>query len=401
MIYSSDIHEKISSLESHHISKTSNAYVLFVMKACHLLKEGGRGAFIIPTEWSNANFGESFKEYLIKKAGLKGIIYFSNCSDIFDDALTTACILLIEKDGKEKNKIPVTYVEGATKESIFPNVKKMMSHYPTNEIDSCALSSSLKWDYLIKNGEQQNINGFVRLGEMANSKRGIATGANAFFHVSLSDVKKIGVRPCNIIQCLGKAADVKGVYFSSADLRKLVAEGKKTSLISMRGELSDEEKIYVAHGEKLGLNERYLLSKRRPWYSMEERAPAPIWGAVFGRKELRFIYNEAGASNLTTFHGIYPKRRDNLFIRALTVALNSRTVQERARAHIRVYGGGLLKFEPKDLLEIQVPNLEMVSEKTLSAISECLPESPPAKINHAHVDFLIHQAAAEAANNAT
>jgi adenine-specific DNA-methyltransferase len=400
MIYSGNIHEKISALECHHISKTANAYVLFVMKACHLLKQGGRGAFIIPTEWSNANFGESFKDYLINKAGLKGIVYFSNCSDIFEDALTTACILLVEKDGKSQDRIPVTYVEGATQSSVFPSLSKMRSLYKTNNIDSNILSSSSKWDYLIKNGEQKEVSGFIRLGDIADSKRGIATGANDFFHVNSIEAKRIGISPRNIISCIGKASDVKGILFSSDDLSRLVKEGKKTSLISIRNQLNESEKIYVSHGEALGLHERYLLSKRRPWYSMEERPPAPIWGAVFGREELRFIHNEAGASNLTTFHGIYPKRQDDTFIRALTVALNSRIVQARARAHIRVYGGGLLKFEPKDLLEIQIPNLDAVSQETLASLSKCLPTSSKGEIDHARVDFLICQAAEEASNKA-
>lgn len=400
MNYSHDIHEEISSLVGSPISKTANAYVMFVMKACLHLKEGGRGAFIIPTEWSNANFGASFKDYLINKAGLRGIIYFSNCSEIFDDALTTSCILLVENGAKPLEKIPVTYVEGASAVSIFSGVAKMKSHHKTSLIDAQTLVSAAKWDYLIKNGEQRELAGFISLGDIAQTKRGIATGANDFFHVRSGAAKDLGIRQNNVIPCIGKASDVKGILFSDSDFAKLVREDRKTSLITLHGELNKAEKNYVAYGQSIGLHERYLLSKRSPWYSMESRLPAPIWAAVFGREGLRFIYNEAGISNLTTFHGIYPHRQDKPFLRALTVVLNSRIVQERARAHIRVYGGGLLKFEPRDLLQIQIPDLRSVSDATLKRLAACLPLSSKDRMNEDKTDDIVRHATAEAASKA-
>ena len=79
------------------IPKSANLYIYFVVKALTILQEGGRAAFLIPGEWMNANFSISFKEYIIKSGTLKEIVLFSNCSNVFDDVLTTASILLCEK----------------------------------------------------------------------------------------------------------------------------------------------------------------------------------------------------------------------------------------------------------------------------------------------------------------
>ena len=106
--------------------------------------------------------------------------------------------------------------------------------------------------------------------------------------------------------------------------------------------------------------------------SMEQRAPAPIWAAVFGRKSLRFIYNDAGVHNLTTFHGIYPTRTDALYCRALVACLNSRLVQSLAAHQRRVYGGGLMKFEPRDLLAIPLPDLAGASADILEELAALL-----------------------------
>jgi len=95
--YDFDIFSKFSREYGIEISKLSNAYLLFTMKAVMSLNPGGRASIIIPTEWMNANFGSAMKTFLVKRKYLKEIIYFSSCSEIFDDALTTACVLLIEK----------------------------------------------------------------------------------------------------------------------------------------------------------------------------------------------------------------------------------------------------------------------------------------------------------------
>jgi adenine-specific DNA-methyltransferase len=107
---------------------------------------------------------------------------------------------------------------------------------------------------------------------------------------------------------------------------------------------------------------------------MEQRKPAPIWAAVFGRRGLRFVWNKAGIHNLTAFHGIYPNGLSEIEIKALVAALNSPLVQNLAMRQQRVYGGGLRKYEPKDLLAIEVPALWKCDQPPVSRLAELLDE---------------------------
>jgi len=400
LCYSFDIHDRISNLTNHKISKLANAYVLFVMRTCELLREGGRAAFIIPTEWTNANFGQPFKEYLLGIGGLKHIIYFSNCSDVFADALTTACILLIEKTPLPTQAIDVTFVEGATTPFLHRTIRSLNKEYSARKVDAKTLKESTKWDHIMRNGSGMDLPGFIRLGTLGKSKRGIATGANDFFHIPKTKADEIGISSRHLIPCIGRAADVEGFVFTKSNYKNLVLEGKRSELISFSDQLSKTETIYIRQGEADGIDKRYLLSKRTPWYSMEDRKPAPIWAAVFGRDGLRFIHNQALISNLTTFHGFYPYETTTEYVSALTATLNSKVVQEAARAHIRVYGGGLLKFEPNDLLDIQVPNLMAVSSDIIAGLANCLKEQSNRSLNWKELDRLVYQAADAASNKA-
>ena len=97
MAYNFDIFSYFSRYYGVKISRLSNSYVLFTLKAVSALNVGGRASIIIPSEWMNANFGFALKDFLLSRHFLREIIYFSNCSEIFDDALTTACVLLVER----------------------------------------------------------------------------------------------------------------------------------------------------------------------------------------------------------------------------------------------------------------------------------------------------------------
>lgn len=79
------------------IPRSANLYIYFTLKALGAIRQNGRAAILIPGEWMSANFAVNFKRHLINTGVLKELVLFSNCSNVFDDALTTASILLCEK----------------------------------------------------------------------------------------------------------------------------------------------------------------------------------------------------------------------------------------------------------------------------------------------------------------
>ena len=261
------------------------------------------------------------------------------------------------------------YIHGVSSEEVPDSLEALRKTARRSAFTAETLLSSGKWDFLIREGVQEIVAGFVPLRTMASTKRGIATGANEFFHISQSVAASHGLCTTDLSACVGRAADVRGFEFTANDFEVLLQQDRRAYLVTFGTSLTASEAAYIAKGEAEGLHKRYLLAVRRPWYSMEGQEPAPIWAAVFGRRGLRFIHNRTGALTLTTFHCVYPFDRSPEFSAALTLCLNLPSNQAAARAHTRVYGGGLLKFEPKDLLEIAVPNLRRVSKETLCLLA--------------------------------
>lgn len=82
-----------------HLNGFTNIYTLFLLKSIFQLNNNGRLAYVIPSEFLNADYGVEVKRALLQSGVLRHIIIvdFTQCA--FDDALTTACILLCENNG--------------------------------------------------------------------------------------------------------------------------------------------------------------------------------------------------------------------------------------------------------------------------------------------------------------
>lgn len=97
VFYPFDVFELVGRKNHVHCSKLSNIYVLFIFEICRRLREGGRAAVIVPGEWVNANFGNALKRFLLSRGFLHTLLYFSHISTKFEDTLTTASVLFLEK----------------------------------------------------------------------------------------------------------------------------------------------------------------------------------------------------------------------------------------------------------------------------------------------------------------
>lgn len=370
-----------------------NAYTLFVIEACLRLRPGGRGAFLLPAEWANANSGAVLKDFLLSRGLLRRLVSVCNLRPVFVDALTTASLVLVEAPRAGEalpESIECLFVpEGAALPAPCT---------PGRPVPVAALCAAPKWDVLLRGLPEAPPPGYVRLGALAGTRRGLATGANGFFHLPRAAARAQGIAPHRWLPCVAKAGDAPGPIFTAADLEALEAAGRPTVFLDLTPPLAPTEAAYVATGAAQGFDARFLTRNRTPWHAPERLYVAPIWAATFARDRLRFVLNEAGALHLTAFHGIFPERRDCAYLRALTACLNAAPVARLAEAQLRRYGGGLRKIEPRDLLEISVPDLRRLPPARLAALGRALIALNEGRRGvQARLDRLVEEVAAEIA----
>lgn len=337
----------------------TNLYTLFLLKSAYQLKKGGRAAYIIPSEFMNSDYGKNVKSYLKQNHSLKYIIVFDFKENVFDDALTTSSILLFANDDKAS---AVDFVVIKSPDEL-KNLGKKLQQYPISigkRVEFSNLKTKIKWRSYYQDQNSVKYKNTVPLSTYGKVVRGIATGANNYFTFNIEKQKQHGIKDEFLLPCITKSNDVSGSFFTKQHVEVLKRNGKNIFLMNVKDTKDKNVEQYIHLGEKNDIHKKHLTSHRNPWYILENRPPSPIWVSVFNRKGLRFIRNEAGISNLTTFHCLYlnmfsAHRADLLFAYLLTDI--SRQIFNDNR---REYGNGLEKFEPNDLNHSQVVNLDKV-----------------------------------------
>jgi len=350
----------------------TNLYPLFLLKSIYQLNTNGRLAYIIPSEFLNSDYGKLVKSALIQNKVLRHIVVFDFEENVFDDALTTACILLCSND-KHHQKVKFSTIK---KIDHLELIRTYISEYPLNKIDDSTFNNNelepeVKWRKYYQEQNGIRYKNLIPFSSVAKVVRGIATGANEYFTFSKSKAKQFGIDEKYLLSCICKAVDVKDNFFTKDNYHSLFKSDRQTFLLNAIGSNDENVLKYIDFGEKSGIDKKYLTACRTPWYSLEKRPPSPIWVSVFNRSGLKFIRNEANISNLTTFHCVYPVPNslfDNLNIDVLFAYLLTDVAREIFEDNRREYGNGLQKFEPNDLNKAMMLDLTLLDLKTENKI---------------------------------
>lgn len=353
------------------LSRLTNLYTLFLLKSVNQLSENGRAAYIVPSEFLNADYGVFIKRNLIKYKSLKYIIVFDFNESVFDNVITTSCILLFDNsaDIKTVEFIAIKSLDDlACLESQFsldPNVRTNVKVVSYEDLDA-----GIKWRVYYQKQNGSKYKNLVPLLTYGKVVRGIATGDNDYFTFNEQKQREFEIEDRYLLPCLTKANQASSHFFTQEDFEKLKTGGKNIYLLNIIDVESAAVRRYIQLGEKFGVHTKYLTSHRTPWYAIENRLPAPILVTVFNRAGLRFIRNEANVRNLTCFHCFYLYTFAMEKIDILMAYLMTDVAREIFNDNRREYGNGLGKFEPNDLNNAKVIDLHTIPQDASQEILE-------------------------------
>lgn len=332
---------------------STNAYCLFMLRARAMLSANGRAAFIVPSEFLNSDYGVVVKKYLQQDSKFLGAILFDFKTLIFK-ALTTSCILLFD-NRQHRESVSFLHIDSIEHLAEAINAISNGVSKGEQEVSRNLLDPARKWHTYGKHQDESSAR-FVPLRTFARCSRGIATGANNFFALRPSDVSRLQIPQSDVLPCLTKSTQALGPVFTASQFEELRGADAKIYLLSPNQPLNPGTEAYLRDGMTHNIHIRHLPSKRPLWYSPERRLAPDILVVVFSRGKTRFVRNLAGVRNLTTFHGIYVRPEHEHLLPLMMIYFWSSQCQLVMRDEQRQYGGGLQKYEPRDVENIKVPN---------------------------------------------
>lgn len=339
------------------LSGLAGLYCYFMLIAHAWLAENGLAVWLVPSEFMDVNYGDEVKRYLTDRVCLLRIHRFSPSDVQFDDALVSSAIVIFEKRKPRAGHGVIFSFGGTLSEP---------ARVDTIALDE--LRASKKWTSATRQGGNGQGAGLVTLGDLFTVKRGLATGNNEFFIVPRAKLKELGIPPDSVRPILPSPRFLKQEVID-ADADGWPGLERQLALIDCK--LSEDEISrkwpgffeYLQEGRKQGIHEGYLTSRRCPWYSQEQREPAPFVCTYMGRsleRPFRFIWNRSRAIAANVYLLLYPKSHVVKSLRE-----NAAAAFEALRAihasHFfsegRVYGGGLHKMEPAELMRLPADNV--------------------------------------------
>ncbi|MBM4406228.1 MAG: SAM-dependent methyltransferase [Chloroflexi bacterium] len=340
------------------IDGRAGLHIYFFIQSLRLLAPGGRLAIILPADSCEGVFAGGLWSWILADFRLDGVITFDATATPFPHIDTNAVIFLIVK----KEPKPVfSWVRVHQNETPFLAkwVARPSDVPPSDDftVYTRSLSEGLATG-LSRFPAKANHNA-PTLGDYARVMRGIASGNQDFFFLTSEQVKSRAIPSKFFIRAIGRTRDVASDVITPETLVALEKRNRPTWLLSLdsRGLASFPRQLqqYLLRGERMGLPGKALLSQRRPWYKMEVRKVPPFLFAYLGRRNTRFIRNDAGVVPLTGFLCVYPFDCTPEGIHKMWRVLNHPDTLAGLALVGKSYGQGALKVEPRALERLPLP----------------------------------------------
>jgi len=338
-------------------------YCHFMLQAHVWMEPRGIGAWLVPSEFMDVNYGEGVKNYLLRKVTLLKIHRYDPSESIFPDALVSSALVIF------RNELP-----SLQHEVIFSFGGKATAPTTERPVPASSLAKERKWTrFPLKEVRSACLSGSSPiLGDFFSVKRGIATGNNSVFILSKSQVTDYGFDRRFLLPIL------PGPRNLPTDKITANQEGEpqlENPLYLINCKLSEDQLsredpalYHYLLEKKETLLSAYLCRQRKVWFHQEVRMAPPLLCTYLSRSDkngrpFRFIRNESTATATNVYLLLYPKPalsallgKNLVNLDELWESLNATSLSAMLDEG-RVYGGGLHKLEPKELLRVKLPQL--------------------------------------------
>ncbi|GAC1314162.1 MAG: class I SAM-dependent methyltransferase [Mucilaginibacter sp.] len=350
----------ISMMEALGLSpnKLTNIWVPFLVVSASLLNANGKLGMVIPAELFQVKYAAETRIFLSKFFSRITIITFKKL--VFEDIQQEIVLLLCEKDVTTDLGIRVVELN-SLKELKELDLKKIQSVKP-----KLLEHDSEKWTkYFLDEGEiafLRKVKADKRIKsakEFMDVNVGLVTGRNEFFMLNEEMVEKWNLKAYTK-RVVSRSNHFKGIIFNDEDFLANAEANIEGYLFLPPDE--DFERLpkvcqdYITYGEEQEYHLGYKCKIRKRWYI----TPSLYSPDGFALRQVgdypKIIINKTAASSTDTIHRMRLKTKVQPEIIAISF-LNSLSF---AFSEItgRSYGGGVLTFEPTEIVEIPLPVLE-------------------------------------------
>lgn len=317
---------------------TSSLWAYFVIHSVRFLKPNGRMAFVLPEAVLQAEYAIPVRNLLSQR--FRHVHWIRLQERVFEHTDEAAVILLAWGQGPGEER---THRASAICE--LTSIIESLHNSPTQFLEAEEVLAQVLSRPSIRT-----------LGDLAEIKIGIVTGANQFFILTEEGALEREIDSNNRVSVLAATRHLQGLRFSKRDGKNLVAQQAACQMLATRktSPLSASLHQWLEKGKKLGIHERYHCKIRREhWYQIDPQTPPDAFATCCRSGSPLLVLNSARWRTTNTLHSIRFHR--SVEPRAVAMGVLTSVASLGAELRGRHYGGGVLKMEPSSWRALPVP----------------------------------------------
>ena len=365
------------------VTPRSDLYCYFYARGLQMLRDGGMHVFACSSGWLDTAYGAKLQEHLLNTTSVEAI-YESSVERQLSTARTRTIISVIRKgmngdvsatrfihlradfesavsDAKLRREIMMSRAQLV--ESGLSNDRRGFSKYAGDKWGAKYLRAPDIYHQIIR----QYGNRLVRLGDLADVRSGITTGANDFFYLTEEMIDRRNI----------ESEFLRPVMTSSRESRSIVIDpnclSNRLFMCHLdRGTLSGTGALdYIRWGEAQGYHERSSTKLRRRWYDLGRKDEVHLAMSKFAATTSRSYLSASGLLFTDNFQILTVRGNESAV--SLCAALNSTLFQlmffTEARANYSEGVRAIQTYEAAKLLLVD-PSLLRNLDTSLFASSD-------------------------------
>ena len=388
--------ENPSIAVSHKLNARSDLYIYFYFHGLSLLNPKGSFCFITSNSWLDVGYGKDLQEFLLKHCHIKQIIDNQSRRSFASADVNTVICLFSAPDEKRRSGLDEiarfvmfkTPFESVLSPVIFEEVEETSERKSTEEhrifpVSQRALLESggdnqttdksttakytgdkwggkylrapdIYWTILAKGKDK-----LVRLGDIAEVRRGFTTGANEFFYLDGDAIQRWGIEEEFLKPVIKSPRECKSILIDPSQLKfKLFMCGKDREDLDGTAALE-----YIEWGESQEFDQRPSCSGRARWWEIPDEKGNTFWAKEIRERVAAFCSSEPMYADCR----LYVAHTEPM----LQCLLNSTLTAFMSEAMARNLGGGggprsMMVYEVQDLPIINPSAFGHRNEKALS-----------------------------------
>lgn len=383
--------ERNLAISDLHMTRMTDLYIYFLLRALPMLKPGGRLAVITSDPWLNMSYGEEFKKYLQKHFKIETLITLDRC--VFKDVQVKPVLILATKKEiidtnwyvqfvRVKNELPIDKLQQS-----LSNHNEKSTDVAYTAVKGRDLKPSTPWSIHFKAPEiyeeLKSHNLMTPMVNIAQTRIGLQTLAKEFFVLTPKRVRDIqleteyleplaqsiryfrepvinpGMEPPFYIFCCAKSKEeLKDThaldYILQGETTKVEVRGKGISVVGYHNK------------------DRMKRSNRHYWYDLksafERRGSASILIPRLIYHTFNIIWNKAKFVPGELFIEFLPPPEidSEVYLAILTSSIS----EIMLRIHAQVYGGGTYNIGPGQIRNVPILNAGLLTGLQREALKQ-------------------------------